>query len=313
MNKVKFGIIGCGQISLVGHIPNLLQIADAVIIAVSDISDYNLAAALKLAPQIKTFKDYREMLKLPEIDVIVVATPNWLHCKQVITALEAGRNVFCKPLGIDQEECAKVKAALDKSGKLLQIGHELRHAKVLETAKAKLDSGIIGDVKLLLYSELRKPLLPGWRQTGRTGGIMLEKNSHFFDLLNWFAESIPEKVIGIGANDVNKESPLIDNCLVAIEYSNGIKAQLTMCLFCEQGDRNGMEIIGSKGMMRISGETLEIFQRNSEKSEKSEIIDCSSSPKENMHMGCRRELEHLIDCLKHGNSLAMTSPPLWKL
>ena len=297
MGKIRFGIIGCGQISQVGHIPNLSQIDDAEITAVSDLNDGNIKAALKMASNAKAFKDYIELLNQDNVDVVVIATPNWLHCEQALAALGEGKHVFCeKPLGIDPEECQKILEANRKNGKLLQVGHELRHAKVFETAKEKISSGIIGDVKIIRYSEFRKPLLQGWRQTGKTGGVMLEKNSHFFDLFNWFADSNPKLVMGIGANDVNKESPLIDNCFVTVEYENNVKASLTMCLFCENGGQNGMEIVGTKGMLRIFDETLEFFTRTSEEKEK---IDCSVSPREGMHMGCRREFEHMIECLKN--------------
>ncbi|OGV47663.1 MAG: hypothetical protein A2017_21890 [Lentisphaerae bacterium GWF2_44_16] len=296
MQKVRFGIIGCGQISQLGHIPNLRNIKNAEITVLSDISDENIRKALEMVPEAKVFNDYRALLKQDDVDVAVIATPNWLHCEQVVASMEAGKDVFCeKPLGINIEECERIKGVLKKTGSFLQIGHELRHSKVFETAKEKIEEDIIGEVKILRYNEFRKPLLQGWRQTGKTGGIMLEKNSHFFDLFNWFAEAAPVKVMGIGSNDVNKESPLIDNCYVLVEYENGIKAQLTMCLFCENGGQNGMEVIGSKGMLRINGEILEIYNRES--SEKI-VQDCTVTPKECMHFGCRRELEALIECRK---------------
>ena len=101
---------------------------------------------------------------------------------------------------------------------------------------------------MMVFQEFRGPLIPGWRQTGKTGGIMLEKNSHFFDLFNWFAESEPVRVTGMGGNNVNHDSPLIDHCIVTVEYRNNIRATLLMCLFSEHGSQPTLDIVGDKGV-----------------------------------------------------------------
>lgn len=300
MKKIRFGIIGCGQIARIGHIPNLLRIETAEIAALNDVNCAALEEAGKLVNGAEKITDFSEMISRDGVDAIIIASPNWLHCEQAAAALEAGKHVFCeKPPGITLEQGEEIRSAREKSGKVLQIGHELRHARVFEIAKEKICEGLIGNIKMIRYSEFRKPLLPGWRQTGRTGGVMLEKNSHFFDLFNWYADSRPIRVFSSAANDVNKDSPLIDNCFVTVEYHNGIRASLTMCLFCEHGGENVMEIVGDGGFLRIKNEALEIFIRaGGEKL----AFDCALEQKEGMHMGCRRQLEHFINCIRAGTT-----------
>jgi predicted dehydrogenase len=246
MGKVRFGIAGCGQITVNGHIPNLKHVEHAQITALTDVNERALAGAAEMVGgAVRTFDDFDTFLACDDVDVVVVATPNWLHREQAVAGLEAGKHVFLeKPAGVDLNECDQIAEAAGSSGRLLQIGHELRHAKVFETAKEIVDSGRIGDVHMIRHNEFRKPLLPGWRQSADAGGAMLEKNSHFFDLFNWFAGSAPTRVLGSGANDVNKDSPLIDNCFVIVEYANGTRAALTMCLFCENGERSSFDLIG---------------------------------------------------------------------
>ncbi|MFH1476910.1 MAG: Gfo/Idh/MocA family oxidoreductase [Verrucomicrobiota bacterium] len=296
MRKIRFGIIGCGQITRIGHIPNLLRTESAEIVALNDVDRGALEKAVELVNCADKFTDFSEMLSKGGADAIIIASPNWLHYEQAVAALEAGKHVFCeKPPGITLEQGEGIRSAWRKSGKVLQIGHELRHAKVFESAKEKIREGLIGNIKMIRYSEFRKPLLPGWRQTGATGGVMLEKNSHFFDLFNWYADSRPIRVFSSAANDANKDSPLIDNCFVTVEYQNGIRACLTMCLFAEQGGENAMEIVGDGGLLRIKDEVLEIFIRASRKKL---TFDCSLEQKEGMHMGCRRQFEHFINCIR---------------
>ncbi len=299
MNKIRVGITGCGQITRIGHIPNLLDIETVEITAINDVNLENLEAAGNMVPNAEKFSDFDEMLHNSRTDAIIIASPNWLHCEQTVKALECGKHVFCeKPLGISLKEATKIRQAHQKARTILQVGHELRHAKAYETAKEKVKAGVIGNIKMIRYSEFRKPLLSGWRQTGKTGGVMLEKNSHFFDLFNWFAETIPSKVFASGANDVNRDSPLIDNCFVTVEYKNGIRASLTMCLFCEHGGENIFELVGDKGIIKIKNENLQIFRRdgNGEKVE----LNCSLEKTEGMHPGCRRQFREFIHCIHSG-------------
>ena len=138
-------------------------------------------------------------------------------------------------------------SAQKASGKLLQVGHEMRYANLMQRVRQCVDDGLIGGIQMMVLQEFRFPLLPGWRQTGETGGVMLEKNSHFFDLFNWFAGADAVRVVGVGGNNVNEDSPLIDHCMVMVEYEGGIRANLVMCLFAEQGSRPTLDIVGDRG------------------------------------------------------------------
>lgn len=250
MKPVRYGIIGLGQVAIKGHIPDLKRIEGADIVALADTNADALAAGRKTVGDVSTYEDVHDLLADPKVDVVLVATPNWLHKEQVIAAFEAEKHVFCeKPLGIDLAECDAILAAQRKSGLKLQVGHELRYSRLMTAVREKLDAGLVGRVQMIVMQEFRFPLLPGWRQTGRTGGVMLEKNSHFFDLFNWFAGSDPVRVVGAGGNNVNKNSPLIDHCVVTVRYRNNVRATLVMCLFAERGSQLTLDIVGDRGRL----------------------------------------------------------------
>jgi myo-inositol 2-dehydrogenase / D-chiro-inositol 1-dehydrogenase len=250
MKPVRYGIIGVGRIATNGHIPALQALEQAEIVAIADVDTEALNSVAKNISNVAAYSDYRELLADPNVEVALIATPNWLHREQAVAALDAGKHVFCeKPLGIDIAECEDIIAAQKRSGKLLQVGHELHYAELFQGAKEKVDSGLIGKIQMMFFHEFRSPLVPGWRQSEKTGGIMLEKNSHFFDLFNWFAESDPIHVTGMGGNNVNHDSPLLDNCVVTVEYRNNIRATLIMCLFSERGSQHTFDIVGDKGRL----------------------------------------------------------------
>ncbi len=303
MTPVRYGIIGLGQIARNGHIPVLKDVEGGRIAALSDVSAEALESAAVDLGDIATYENYHDLLVDPNVDVVVVATPNWLHSEQAIAAFEAGKHVFCeKPLGIDMAECEAILAAQRKSGRLLQVGHELRYSGLLQAAREKIDAGLIGAVKMMVFSEFRKPLLPGWRQTGKTGGVMLEKNSHFFDLFNWFADAEPERVIGVGGNNATAGSPLIDNCVVTVEYANQVRASLFMCLFSEYGSGQTLDIVGNCGRLiaYLDEERLVHYTRTDGEPQEWTF---KAETEGLMHLGFSEEHRAFISALRNGESV----------
>ena len=102
MEPVRYGIVGLGQVSMKGHVPELLGIPDTQITALCDPNDDALSQAAQLVPDARHYHEYDVLLKDKEIDVVLIATPNWLHKDQAISASRAGKHVFLeKPIGVD--------------------------------------------------------------------------------------------------------------------------------------------------------------------------------------------------------------------
>jgi len=294
---VRYGVIGLGQVSTRGHIPELLDIPDARITALCDPSEEARAQAGQRVPEATVYEDTDQLLADEDVNVVLIATPNWLHKEQAVRAFQAGKHVFLeKPIGVDLAECDEILDAWSESGRLLQVGHELRHANLMRSLREKIDEGLIGRVQMIVLQEFRFPLLPGWRQTGKTGGVMLEKNSHFFDLFNWLAAAPARRVVATGGNNVNKDSPLIDHCVVTVEYENDVRATLLMCLFAEHGSQLTIDVVGDKGRLiaRAEDQRLTFYDRGDDAP-----VDWSFEPGADgaFHMGFRTEHEALIRSL----------------
>jgi predicted dehydrogenase len=308
MEPVLYGIVGLGQVSIKGHLPELLNIPEAEIAALCDVSDEARAQAARLVPGAKTYDDFEAMLQEEKIEAVLIATPNWLHKEQAIRAFQAGKHVFLeKPVGVDLEECDAVLEAWSQSGRLLQVGHELRHAGLMRTMREKIDEGLIGRVQMIVLQEFRFPLLPGWRQTGKTGGVMLEKNSHFFDLFNWLAAAPPRRVVGVGGNNVNKDSPLIDHCIVAVEYENDVRAALLMCLFAENGSQLTIDVAGDKGrLIALARDQRLTFYSRQDEAPASWSFEPGADGA--FHMGFKTEHESFIRSLREGAPVVCSGP-----
>jgi myo-inositol 2-dehydrogenase/D-chiro-inositol 1-dehydrogenase len=308
MERLRYGIVGLGQVSMKGHIPELLHIPETHIAALCDVHDEALSQAARLAAGAKTYHDIDAMLKDEEVDAALIATPNWLHKEQAIRAFEAGKHVFLeKPIGVDLDECDAILEAWSQSGRVLQVGHELRHANLMRAMRDRIDEGLIGQVQMIVVQEFRFPLLPGWRQTGTTGGVMLEKNSHFFDLFNWLADAPARRVIGAGGNNVNKDSPLIDHCIVTVEYENNARATLLMCLFAEHGSQLTIDVVGDQGrLIALAQEQRLTFYSRQDKAP----VEWSFDPGTDgtFHMGFRTQHESFVRSVRQGAPVVCSGP-----
>lgn len=141
------------------------------IVAVCDAYKGNLARAKDLvqtqqgsAP--KTYEDYRELLKDPSIDVVVIASPEHLHYPMFMAAIKAGKNIYVeKPLAHTIEQGAEMVAAWKKSGKIVQVGTQNRSNTLYQKAKEMIAQGMIGDIHYVRAFWYRNSLPndPAWR------------------------------------------------------------------------------------------------------------------------------------------------------
>ncbi|MBA0863515.1 hypothetical protein Goshw_022381 [Gossypium schwendimanii] len=153
-----------------------------------------------------------------------------------------------------------VNAARQRPDMLVQVGLEYRYmppvAKLIEIVKG----GTLGQVKMVAIREHRFPFLVkvnNWnRFNSNTGGTLVEKCCHFFDLMRLFAGANPVCMMASGAMDVNhkdeiydgKVPDIIDNAYVIVEFDNGARGMLDLCMFAE-GSKNEQEIsvVGQTG------------------------------------------------------------------
>jgi len=121
-DKIRVGRIGMGNMGL-GDVKTISTVPGVEFVAVTDIYEGRLTNAKELfGKQIFTTRDYREILARPDIDAVIIATPDHWHATQAVDALKAGKHVYCqKPMVQDPADGHKVIAAEKASGKILQV------------------------------------------------------------------------------------------------------------------------------------------------------------------------------------------------
>src|ERR1700736_1489896 len=148
-DRIRAGIIGAGGRGryLTGQFKEL----GVEMGGVCDIYEANLQAGLKEANTgARSFDDYRKLLDDKSFDAVVIATPDHWHARMVIDAVEAGKDVYVeKPMTHKIEEGYQVMEAVRRTRRVVQVGMQRRSAELFLEAKRIMDSGQLGDVRLV--------------------------------------------------------------------------------------------------------------------------------------------------------------------
>ncbi len=188
MKKLGIGIIGSGGIAQSCHMPGYASIPDKCeIVAVADANEETAKAAAEKFGVGKIFIDYKDLLALPEVDAVSVATPNAFHKQPTIDALRAGKHVLCeKPMAMNGNECREMICAQMESGKLLQIALQWRFGGAVKFMRQFIDSGQMGDIYYARAMALRRRGVPGWGvfidKEKQGGGPLIDIGVHILDL-----------------------------------------------------------------------------------------------------------------------------------
>ncbi len=266
MRELRFGVVGTGMMGC-EHIQNLLALPGATVGAVSDPDAGSRAAAAALVgPDVAVLEDHRDLLAVGDLDAVIVASPNHTHRAVLDDLWAGGRHLFIeKPLCTTIEDCLEVRRRADDHDGLVWVGLEYRYMPAVARLLQQVRAGETGRVHMVSIREHRFPFLTkvgDWNRFSRnTGGTLVEKCCHFFDLMNLTLGERPNRVFASGAQDVNHlderydgETPdILDNAYVIVDYPSGARALLDLCMFAE-GSRWEQEltVVGDAGKLEAN-------------------------------------------------------------
>ena len=163
-DRIRLATIGIGSMG-VGDTDTALQVPGVEMVAAADVYDGRLTAAKeKYGASLVTTRDYRELLARPDIDAVIVATPDHWHMQQAIDALKAGKAVYLeKPMVRTVDEGTRLIEAHQASGRPLQVGSQFVSSVVTLKARDLLASGAIGEVNLIESWWNRNSALSAWQ------------------------------------------------------------------------------------------------------------------------------------------------------
>ncbi len=253
MSALRFGIVGAGMMAR-EHIRNLKLVDNAHIVALADPESSSLRASLAEAGEahgpIATFTSAKEMAAAEIVDAVIVSSPNFTHRAVLEPLLDAGLHILCeKPLCTTLEDARWVVERAKRHNGIFWTAMEYRFMPPVAEFVRDVHRGAVGRLAMLTIREHRFPFLVkvgDWnRFSANTGGTMVEKCCHFFDLMRLIVRAEPVRVVCSGAMDVNhrderyggRTPDIIDNSFTIVDFDNGVRAMLDLCMFAEGAEQ----------------------------------------------------------------------------
>ena len=289
MKTVKIGIIGTGGRG--GHACNAHRPEEGwEVVMGADISPVARREFTEKFPDATAVEDYRELLANPELKVVFIMAPDFLHEEMAVAALEAGKAVYLeKPMAISIEGCDRILETAMRTGSKLFVGHNMRYFPSILKMKEVIDSGLIGEVQagwcrhFINYGG--DAYFRDWHSEQKnTCGLLLQKGAHDIDVMHWLMGSHTKRVVGMGMLSVYNRcarrspdepgcakwsdeqyppleqtgfSPIIDvedHNMVLLQLENGAQAVYMQCHYTPDAERN-YTFIGTKGRVENIGDS----------------------------------------------------------
>lgn len=264
--QVRYGLIGTGMMG-VEHINNLAITPGAVVTAMADPVPASLGWAMAAlgdrAHGVATFDSAAALAASGLCDAVIVASPNHTHRDTLAPLFDAGLHILCeKPLATTIADAQWIVDRAEAADRVFWTAMEYRYMPPAAEFIAQVRGGRIGRLQMLSIREHRFPFLPkvgDWNRFARnTGGTMVEKCCHFFDLMRLIIQSEAVRIYCSGAMSVNHlderyggEVPdIIDNSYTVVDFANGARAMLDLSMFAE-GAENQEEITAVGDQARL--------------------------------------------------------------
>ena len=248
--EYRFNIIGAGMMGM-EHIRVTLLDGRAGIKGIYDSSPKSLKVAKALCDALQPeepltiYRSLEEACTDPGVDALIICTPNSTHLEIMKEAVKSEKPILLeKPMATTLKDAYEIFRISENYPSFINVGLQYRYKAIYREAfNDAVEHRSIGALKILSITEHRLPFLDKvgqWNKFSRfSGGTLVEKCCHYFDLLNLFAQSKPIRVSGIGSAAVNfrdfayqgKGSDILDNAFITVEYENGINASFALCMF----------------------------------------------------------------------------------
>lgn len=257
--KIGYAVAGLG----VGkaHVDAAAAYDRCELVAVCDLIQEKLDKVAERYPGTKTYLDFDEMLKDPEIDIISIALPSAMHADFAVKALEAGKNVLVeKPIDITVEAALRIEEARVRTGKTVGVVHQNRNNAVMKPIKEAIDSGrigkqVLGTFAVKWYRDQRY-YDNGWHGTWYMdgGGSLINQAVHTVDLMQWLMGDVASVHSTMGIYNHNIETE--DMTASLITFKSGAAATFVSTTCAYPGLSTDIQLYGTGGSIEADADIL---------------------------------------------------------
>jgi len=239
--KTGIGVIGCGYWGP-NLIRNFYQLSESAVVQVSDLDEKRLAHIKELYPSISTTTDYNELIRNPDVEAVVLATPVRLHAPMGLEALQAGKHLLIeKPMALNTAECRDLITAAKENDRILMVGHTFEYTSAVRKMKEMLDEGILGR---LYYVNTQRLNLGLFRNDVN---VIWDLSPHDFSILLYLlGGKTPNGVRATGAAHINPE--VEDVATVTLDFDDDLIA-FVQASWLDPKKVRQTTLVGSKKML----------------------------------------------------------------
>lgn len=310
MNKVRVGLVGTQFISTI-HAEALKTVPQAELFAVASPTPPHAQEFARKHAIPHHFTDYRKMLELDELQMVVLGLPNDLHCQATLDVAAAGKHVVCeKPLCLNLRQADQMIEACRSAGVKLMYAEELCFAPKYVRLKKLLDDGALGKPTLVKQSEKHNgPHAPHFWEVDRSGGgVAMDMGCHAVEFFRWMlGKPGIESVYAQLATQVHTDKTRgDDNALLILEFEGGCIGLAEESWTKLGGMDDRAEVHGSAGVAYadlLHGNAIETFSATGydyavEKA--AGTVGWSFTMYEELwNYGFPQEFAHFVDCVQH--------------
>ena len=306
---VQVGLIGSQFISTI-HAEALQRCPHCEITAVASPTRKHVTAFAKKFGIPRAFTDYREMLKLPELGMVVVGAPNHLHCQISVDAAAAGKHVVMeKPLCLNLTEADRMIAACKQAKVKLMYAEELCFTPKYVRLKKLLDDGALGAPTLIKQSEKHDGPHAAhfWDVERSGGGVTMDMGCHAIEFFRWMLgrPKIKSVYAQMSTQVHGAKTRGEDNAILIVEFENGVIGLAEESWTKPGGMDDRAEVYGSKGVAYadlLHGNALTAYSAGGYgyAVEKAGATQGWSFPiyEEAWNYGFHQEMAHFVDCVR---------------
>jgi predicted dehydrogenase len=269
---LRYGFIGCGMMGQ-EHLRNLAMIKGTEVITIYEPDAAMRSESARLVPKARFAKSEEEVIRAEDVDALVITSPNYLHSRQLerISTIRPIPVLVEKPVCTSLEQIRVLQRLETNYPSPIWVAMEYRYMPPISRLVEEVHSGkTLGKIKSLSIIEHRYPFLKkvgDWnRFNENTGGTLVEKCCHFFDLMCFILKSEPEKIYCSGAQDVNhldesydgRVPDILDNAFVIVDFASKQRAMLELNMFADGSwFQESIVVVGSQAKVecRIPGPT----------------------------------------------------------
>ena len=250
-DKIRMGLIGVGGMAR-AHINQLSKMDSVEIVALCDINPAALERAVEKFPHladVPVYEKYHDLLALPNVDAVQIATPHTQHAQQALDAIEANKHILLeKPMVCEVGDAHKLLARLENYDKVFALAYQ-RHAQgafmYMQERIASGDLGAVTFIAALQCQQWKKGTKGSWRQilADSGGGQINDSGSHLLDIILWMTGLT---VADVSAFMDNMGTPVDINSAITMRFTNGAQGTISVVgdatiwheditIWCEKG------------------------------------------------------------------------------